>query len=116
MHVAEISFRGEPGPAAQAQQLDGARRLLRHAREVGGHGIGHVPARGILERTAEHPPRSVEQQQPFLRPFEPREDARLLERLGGRGNRLRFGERLGPPPCGARVAALSPRSLAAGQG
>src|SRR5438309_9219831 len=28
MHVAVVSFRGESGPFAQAQQLDGARRFL----------------------------------------------------------------------------------------
>src|SRR2546422_8592894 len=35
MHVAEAPFRGQPGPAAQAEQLDRTRRLLRDTREVG---------------------------------------------------------------------------------
>src|SRR5439155_8649186 len=50
-------------------------------------------------------------QQSFLRPFEPREHARLLERLGRRGNRLRFRDRRASA---ARLGA--PRSCTAGNG
>src|SRR2546422_4173366 len=74
MHVAVVSFRGESGPFAQAEQLDGARRLLGNAREISGHGVGHVAAPGVLERAAEHSPRCIEQQESFLRPFERSEE------------------------------------------
>src|SRR5438874_6148570 len=53
LHVAVVSFRGESGPFAQAQQLDGARRFLGNAREISRHGVGHVAAPGVLERATE---------------------------------------------------------------
>src|SRR2546430_4636191 len=97
MYMAEVSFRGEAGPLAQPEELDRTRRLLGNAREIGGHRVGDVPARGVLEGAAEHSPRRVEQQESFLCPFESREYARLLQGLGRRGDRLRLYERLGPP-------------------
>src|SRR5439155_759499 len=52
----------------------------------------------------------------FLRPFQPREDPRLFEGLGRRGDRLRFRERLGPPPAGPRLGAPPAGSATAGHG
>src|SRR5207248_3624354 len=81
---AEDGIRDRTVTGVQTCALPISRRLLRDTGEVGGHRVGDVPARGILERAAEHPPRRIEQQESFLRPFEPREHARLFERLGCR--------------------------------
>src|SRR2546430_8636525 len=117
MYMAEVSFRGEAGPLAQPEELDRTRRLLGNAREIGGHRVGDVPARGVLEGAAEHSPRRVEQQEPFLGPFESREYARLLRGLGRRGDRLRFYERLGPPaPRRGGTTLFRPPAAGHGQG
>src|SRR2546430_14789064 len=109
MDMSAVALRRNTGPRSQSQQLGRPRRLLGDAGEVRGDGVGHVLAPGVLERSAEHPPRRVEQQKPLLCSLEPGEYAGLLERLGrpggwGWGWRRALGGRgggregAGPPP------------------
>src|SRR5438034_10388018 len=65
---------------AEAEQFRGPRRLLRHAGEVGGDGVGDICPGPILQRSTEHPSSAVDEQQPFMGTFESREHASLVER------------------------------------
>ena len=79
MHVALLAFRRQPIPGAEPKELRGARRLLRHAGEIGRDGVRDVSTGPIPQCAAQHASGPVDEQQTFVRTLEAGEDTGLIE-------------------------------------